>query len=182
MSISLIVAMAENGTIARGGALPWHLPADLGRFKALTTGHAVVMGRKTYESLGRPLPDRLNLVLTRDPGFHRDGVIAVGGLEEALHYACGDEQTFIIGGADVYRQAFPYADRVYQTLVHAHVDGDAGIGELDLSGWRLVEDVRHDPDDQHRYPFSFRVLERPKEGPAPLAQRHGPGTGSPKGS
>lgn len=166
-TVSLIFAMAENGIIGRGGALPWHLPADLRRFKALTTGHTTVMGRKTFESIGKPLPNRRNVVLTRNRCFFRDGVVVVHELADALRDADGEEEIFIVGGAEVYRQSLPRADRVYQTLVHAEVEGDTSFAEFDHADWELREDELHEPDDEHEYPFSFRVYVRRKRGPVP---------------
>src|SRR5262245_37513826 len=126
MRISLIAAMAENGVIGRGGQLPWRLEADLARFKQLTMGHTVIMGRKTWESIGRPLPGRRMIVVTRQGRYAADGIEVAGNLEAALEAArvAGEEEAFIIGGAEVYRQALPLADRLYMTLVLAEIEGD----------------------------------------------------------
>ena len=127
MSISIIVAASENGVIGRDGDLPWHLPADLKRFKKLTLRHAVVMGRKTYqsilESLGRPLPKRRSIVLSRDPGCQASGAEIASGLDQALKLAAGDDEIFVIGGASVFAEALPKADRLYLTRVHAEGRG-----------------------------------------------------------
>jgi dihydrofolate reductase len=165
VTISLILAMAENGVIGRGGRLPWHLPADLKRFKALTTGHTIVMGRKTFESIGEPLPNRRNVILTRNVNFHHDGVIVVHNLADAFLGADEEEKIFVAGGAEVYRQAIPQADRVYQTLVHSEVDGDICFADFNPSEWDLLEDEFHAADSKHAYPLSFRLYKRPKKGP-----------------
>jgi dihydrofolate reductase len=165
VTISLVVAVAANGVIGRGDTLPWHLPDDLKRFKALTTGSTIVMGRKTFESIGNPLPNRRNVVLTRDRDFKREGVVVLHALADALGDARGGEEIFIIGGAEVFRMSLPQADRVYQTAVHAEVEGDTRLAEFDLSGWELREDEFHDADDEHEYAFSFRVYERSERRP-----------------
>ena len=165
MTISLIIAMDVNGVIGRSGALPWHLPADLKHFKKLTTGRTVVMGRKTFDSIGKPLPDRRNVVLTRNRAFCQPGVIVVYNLTDALRGAEGEDEFFVAGGAEVYRQTIDKAEKVYQTLVHSEVDGDTRFTEFDPSAWYLVEDEFHEPDADHDFPFSFRLYERPKKGP-----------------
>jgi dihydrofolate reductase len=163
--VSLIVAVAENGVIGRAGKLPWHLPDDLKRFKALTMGHTIVMGRKTFESIGKPLPGRRNVVLTRDRSFLRDGLVVVHNLADGLRGLDGEDQIFVVGGAEVYRQAIPEADRIYQTLVHSEIDGDTSFTEFDSSDWDLLEEELHDIDAGHADGFSFRVLLRRKRRP-----------------
>lgn len=130
MIISIIAAMASNGAIGRDGGLPWHLPADLRRFRELTTGHTVIMGRKTFESIGRPLPERVNIVITRQAGFGEPGVTVAGSLEEALSMASGEGEVFICGGGEIYLQALPLADRIYLTLIDRPFDGDAFFPEI----------------------------------------------------
>ncbi len=141
MQISIIAAMAENGVIGRDGQLPWHLKADLQRFKRLTMGHTIIMGRKTWESIGRPLPGRRMVVVTRQNGYQAEGVQVAASLDDALALArlAGDEEAFIIGGAEIYRLALPLADRLYLTRVLAPVEGDTTFPEFDASHWRLVE-------------------------------------------
>jgi dihydrofolate reductase len=158
--ISLIVAVARNGVIGRKGDLPWHLPKDLRRFKALTMGHHLVVGRKTWQEVGRPLPGRVMVVVTRDPGYRPDGVIVVHSLEEALQVAQGDDEVFIAGGGEIYRQALPLVDRMYVTRIHAEVAGDTTFPEVDLTAWRLVERADHEADEKHEYPFTFEVYDR----------------------
>ncbi len=130
MIISLIAAVASNGVIGRAGALPWHLPVDLGRFRELTTGHTVIMGRKTFQSIGRPLPERVTIVLTRRGEFEAAGVAVAGSLQEALAAAAGESEVFVCGGGEVYRQALPLADRIYLTLLDRPFDGDTLFPEI----------------------------------------------------
>ncbi len=160
MKVSVIAAVSENGVIGRDNAIPWHLPADLKRFKRLTTGHPLIMGRKTLESIGRPLPDRTSIVLTRDDGYRPDGVLVARDLDEALALAAGADEVFVIGGEAVYATALARADRLYLTKVHAEIAGDAHFPPVDLSQWALVEEQRHEPDERHRYAFTFRMYER----------------------
>jgi dihydrofolate reductase len=152
--------MAANRVIGRDNALPWHLPADLQHFKALTMGHAVIVGRTTFESIGRVLPGRRWVVLTRQAAWHHAGVTVAHDLDHALRDLAGDAEAFIAGGAEVYRGALPRADRVYLTLVHAEIDGDARFPELDRAEWTLRSEERHDADDQNAWPYSFRRYER----------------------
>lgn len=152
--------MAENRVIGRDNGLPWHLPADLQRFKALTMGHAVIIGRKTFEAIGKVLPGRRWVVLTRDAAWHRSGVETAPGLDRALATLAGEAEVFVAGGGEVYALALPRAERLYVTLIHADVEGDARFPALDASRWRLVEDERHAADERHALPYSFRRYER----------------------
>jgi dihydrofolate reductase len=167
--VSLIVAMAQNGVIGRGNALPWRLPQDLQRFRAFTLGKAVLMGRKTYESIGRPLKGRANLVLTRRRGWYAHGVIVVHSLEEALAQTGPGEELVAIGGAEVYRLVLPLARRIYLTHVHADLPGDTFFPDFDPTQWADVECSTHPADDQHAYRVTFVTLERRN---APEAPRH----------
>lgn len=160
MIVSLIAAMADNRVIGRSNGLPWHLPADLQRFKALTTGHTVILGRRTFESIGRPLPGRRLVVLTRNAGYRAPGVEIAPSLDDALRRAAGDAEVFIAGGGDVFGQALPRADRLYLTMVHAPVSGDTRFPEFPLDQWRLVNEEEHPADERHAYPLSFRRYER----------------------
>ncbi len=162
MKLSIIVAAAENRVIGRDGGLPWHLSKDLKRFKKLTLGHALVMGRKTFESIGRPLPRRRSVVLSRDPVYRPPGAETAGSLEGALERLArdGEAEVFVIGGAEVFAEALPLAERLYLTRVHARVEGDVCFPEFDPAAWRLVSSERHDADDRHAYPFSFEIWER----------------------
>ncbi len=152
--------MAENRVIGRSGTLPWHLPNDMRRFRTLTTGHAVIMGRKTYDTLDGPLAHRRNIVLTRDPTYRRAGIEVARSLDGALALAAGDPEVFVAGGGEVYRLALPRADRMYLTVVHATVDGDTLFPDFDLASWQLEEDLRYAPDERHALPYSFRLYTR----------------------
>ena len=160
MLISLIAAVADNGVIGKANQLPWHLPADLRHFKRLTLGKPVLMGRRTYQSIGRPLPDRINIVLTHDSGFEAAGCVVVHSLEAGLRAAAGHAELMVMGGAALYAHLLPRADRLYLTLVHATVDGDVRFPEFDMSEWRELERQDHAPDEGNRYPYSFVTLER----------------------
>ena len=161
MKISLIVAMAENRIIGRRGRLPWRIPADLQYFKRITMGKPILMGRRTWESIGRPLPGRTSIVITRDSGYTAPGCVVVHSLQAALQAAadCADE-ALVIGGADLYRQALPRADTLYLTRIHADVEGDTRFPELDDAGWREVERSDCEPDERNPYRYSFIRLDR----------------------
>jgi dihydrofolate reductase len=157
--LSLIAAVAENGVIGVNNKLPWKLPADLRHFRALTIGHHVLMGRKTCESLPGPLPERINIVLTSNAERSIRGFVVVDSIAASLALA-GDDELFVIGGASVYRQTLAHVQRMYLTLVHAHVEGDTQFPEFDRSVWQELTREKHVPDANHRYGFSFVMLER----------------------
>ena len=158
--ISLIVAMAQNGVIGRDNSMPWRLPEDLKRFRAFTLGKPILMGRKTFESIGRPLEGRTNLVLTRDRSWFAHGVIVVHSVEEALTQASTSDELVVIGGAEIYRLVLPFARRIYLTHVHADVQGDITFPEFDPTQWADVEYSSQPADDEHAYPVTFVTLER----------------------
>ncbi len=158
--VSLIVAMAENGCIGRDKGLPWRLPDDLRRFKAVTLGKPVLMGRRTFESIGRPLPGRQNLVLTRDRGWRAEGVLAVHSLGQALGCARDAAEVVGIGGAEIYRLLMPFARRIYLTLVHADIQGDTFFPALDPTQWADVECHRQPANERNPYALTFMTLER----------------------
>ena len=160
MTISLIVAASRNNIIGSGGDLPWHLPDDLKNFKRLTTGKPIIMGRKTHESIGRPLPDRHNIVLTRDEGYVAEGCEVVNTVEDAINLAAEADEVMVIGGGQVYAAFLPVARRIYLTRVHAEFDGDTEFPVLDDSEWQLVSTESHSADAQHLYAFDFMVFER----------------------
>lgn len=157
--------MARNGVIGRGNAMPWHLPADLKRFKALTLGKPILMGRKTYESIGRALPGRDNLVLTRARDWRAEGVTVVHSVDEALQQAAASAELVVIGGAEVYQLTLPLARRIYLTHVLADVDGDTFFPPFSPSEWRDIECSEHAADERHAYAMSFVTLE-PRRTPA----------------
>ncbi len=158
--ISVIVAAAANDVIGEGSRLPWRLPADLRHFKKTTMGKPVLMGRTTYESIGRPLPGRFNIVLTTDRGFAASGCTVVHSIEEALQAAAGHEELMVIGGASIYRQFLPMADRLYLTRVHHEFAGDTRFPEMDHTRWRELSREDHGADERNPYPYSFLVYER----------------------
>jgi dihydrofolate reductase len=159
MTLSAIVAMAANRCIGKDNTLPWRLPADLKRFKQLTLGHTLLMGRKTYESIGRPLPGRTTVVVTRQRDYAPEGVRVAHSLEQALELARGDDEAFLAGGADLYRQAMERVRRLYLTRIDRDYPGDTFFPELDLSSWRLVTEEPH-PATATEPPFSFLTYER----------------------
>jgi dihydrofolate reductase len=158
--ISSIVAMAENGVIGRNNQLPWHLPADLKHFKNITSGHAILMGRKTFESIGRPLPQRTNIVLTRNERYQADGCLIAKTLEEAVALTPPHQDLFIIGGAEIYKQYLPQVQKLYLTLIHQSFSGDAYFPAIDMNDWKETSRIRHEADEAHAYAYSFVELER----------------------
>lgn len=161
MPLTIIAAMSENRVIGRAGDLPWRLPADLRRFKSLTRGHHVIMGRKTFDSLGRPLPERVNIVITRRSDYQvPEGVRIASSLEQALAFARDDDNPFILGGGEIYALALPQAKRMELTIVHTTTPGDTYFPEFDESEWRLTHDEHHEADENHEFEFSFRTYER----------------------
>jgi len=170
MKVALIWAMSRNGVIGRNNALPWHLSEDLRYFKRVTFGKPVIMGRKTWESIGRPLPGRANIVITRDEAFHAEGVKVVNSLEQALSVAQsialldGVDEAMVIGGAEIYALALPVAQRLYLTQVHAEVEGDAWFPALDLSGWQEVGREDFAAQGPNPFDYSFIVYDKKNEG------------------
>ena len=165
MRIILIAAIAENGVIGRDGGLPWRLPNDLRRFQRVTKGHQVVMGRRTFETLPGPLPDRRNIVVTRNPDYRADGVVVVHSLEEAIadadrHADSAGDALYVLGGAVLYSAALPIADRLDLTRIEAGFDGDTLFPEVDWSGWELIGTERHDPDAEHAVGYRFEQWKR----------------------
>ena len=158
--LSIIVAMARNRVIGANGAIPWHLPEELKRFKALTMGHHLIMGRKTWESIGRLLPGRETVIVTRQAGYRVPGATVAHSLDQAIA-ACGnDREIFVIGGAELYAQALPRAGRLHLTTVEAEVAGDTFMPEFDAGGWRESSSVSYAMDERHRYPFKCVTYER----------------------
>ena len=159
MTVSVIVAVARNGVIGDKNSLLWHISEDLQRFKQLTRGHSVIMGRRTFESIGRPLPERTNIVVTRGDA-HFEGCLRAGSLEEALKMCEGEDEVFVIGGAQIYAQALPTADRLYITVVDRDYAGDTTFPEWDRDEWRLVSRDHFDRGEKYEYPFAFELYER----------------------
>ena len=160
MRISLVVATDLDGVIGRDNQLPWRLPADLQHFRRLTLGKPVVMGRKTFESIGKALSGRTNIVLTRQRDFSAPGCIVARSVEEALRLAGAAAELMVIGGEAVYREFLPRAERIYWTVVEARFQGDARLPPLDADSWQELERADHEPDERNPHRYSFRVLER----------------------
>jgi dihydrofolate reductase len=160
LRLTIIAALADNGVIGRAGRLPWHLPDDLRRFKSLTMGRPILMGRRTFESIGRPLPGRRNLVLTRDRAALPVGVQGIASLAVALAECANDPELCVIGGAEVYRRVLPQADRLELTRVHTTIDGDVSFPEFDAAQWREVSRAEHPADRHHAWPMTFQTLDR----------------------
>jgi dihydrofolate reductase len=159
-TISIIVAMAQNRVIGNDNSLPWHLPADLKHFKAVTMGKPMVMGRRTWESLPGKLPGRTHIIITANPDYRAGGCIVVNSLQAALDAAGAVPEVMVVGGAMLYEQALPLADRLYLTLVEARVEGDARFPEFDRAQWRELECERHPGDDRNPHAYSFITLSR----------------------
>jgi dihydrofolate reductase len=162
MIISAIVAASENQVIGINNKLPWHMPADMKYFKATTLGKPVVMGRKTFESLGKPLPGRPNIVITRQPDYQPEGVFVVDSVEAAIVKANSfeGEEFFITGGTEIFKQSLPLIQRIYLTRIHTVVEGDAHFPVIHEPEWTLVKEDSHLPDEKNRFPYSFQVWER----------------------
>ena len=157
--VSVIVAVAENGVIGDKNTLLWHISEDLRNFKRVTSGHPVIMGRKTFDSLGRPLPNRTNVVITRQ-NLEIEGCKVVHSLEEALSLFSPEEELFVIGGAQIYAEALPLADRFYLTRVHHAYEGDTSFPKWNESEWSLVESERFERGEKYEYPFTIEIYER----------------------
>jgi dihydrofolate reductase len=160
MRRSLVVAVAINGVIGRDNHLPWKLPDDLAYFKRVTMGHPIVMGRRTHESIGRPLAGRMNIVVTRNSDFAAPGCVVAHSLDEAWRAAGDAEEVSVIGGTTLFAETLPVADRIHLTEVLANVPGDTFFPSFDRGGWRATEVSRHAADERHAYPFRIVVLDR----------------------
>lgn len=160
--LSIIVAASQNRVIGRENSLIWHLPEDLKHFKELTISHTVIMGRRTYESIGRALPQRRNIVISRNPLYRAEGCEVVSSIEEALKAAGQEGEVFVIGGGTIFRQVWERADRLYITYVHTVVQGDTFLPEIDLSQWEMVERNDFNADEKNEFDYSFVVYNRKK--------------------
>lgn len=159
--VAILVAASENNIIGKGNSIPWHLPADMRYFRRLTTGNVVIMGRKTFDSIGKTLPDRANVIVTRQNDFRVPGAFVAHSLRDALEKGrASGRDVFVIGGEEIYRQALPYVDRVYLTRIHAHIDGDARFPQMDKKEWLLVSTESKTPDEKHKFAFDFEVYQR----------------------
>jgi dihydrofolate reductase len=162
MTISIIAAMAENGLIGKANSLPWHLPADLKHFKELTLNKAVLMGEKTFFSIGKPLKDRLNIVLSDNPVFEPSGCLLARSIEQAINLAKEKnvEELMVIGGASVYKQFLPLADKMYLTVIKGDFEGDIYFPKYDKSQWQEVSRQKNQPDEKNPYSYDFITLEK----------------------
>lgn len=160
MIISLICAASQNGVIGIDNRLPWRLPADMQRFRRLTMGHPVLMGRKTYQSIGKPLVGRTNIVITRQPDYQAEGCLVASSLEQAIALCQNDDEIFIGGGAAIYKAALDVAQRIYLTVIHQDFEGDAFLFEIDESIWTEVSREDFEPDEKNRFRYSFFTLEK----------------------
>lgn len=160
-SLSIAVATGENKEIGKNNQLLWHMPADLKFFKQTTSGHTVIMGRKTFDSVGKPLPNRRNIVITRDTDLRIAGAEVVNSLDEALSITQNEEKpVFIIGGAEIYRQALPKTDLLYLTTIHHQFDADTFFPEFDRNEWEVLSSEPHQADEKNKYDYTFEVLKR----------------------
>jgi dihydrofolate reductase len=160
--ISSIVAIDENNVIGKDNSLIWKLPRDMKHFKETTTGHYIIMGRKTFESNGRPLPNRTNVIITKDKKYKAEGCVIVHSIEDALKEAKNDSEAFIIGGGIIYELAMPFVDRIYLTKIHHAFEGDTFFPKLNMEEWDIVEERKFEPDEKNKYPFTILTLDRKK--------------------
>ncbi|WDF67886.1 dihydrofolate reductase [Sphingobacterium oryzagri] len=160
LKIKLIVAAAENNAIGKDNQMLWHLPDDFKYFKNKTTAHSIVMGRKTFESMGKALPDRRNIVLTRNEEWSAEEVDVANSKNEVFSYCRDEREIYIIGGGHIYKQWLPEAQEVLLTRVHTTIDGDAYFPELPAAEWKKVDSLHHEADDRHKYAFTFETWER----------------------
>jgi dihydrofolate reductase len=161
MTISIIVAVSQNNVIGKENKLPWHLPADLKYFRKITLGHHIIMGRTTFETIGRELPGRTNVIVTRQEYYAAEGCVVAGDLRSAIDYCRdqGETECFIIGGGDIIRQALVWADKIYMTRIFHQFEGDTFFPDLNEDDWKLLSEERHMPDEKNHYSFAFRVYQ-----------------------
>ena len=160
MTVTMVVAIGENNAIGKNNELLWYLPKDLRHFKTITSGHTVIMGRKTYESVGKPLPKRRNIIITRNTELTIDGAEVVHTIEDALELCKSDEEVFIIGGAEIYKMAMKHTDKIFLTVVHESFEADAFFPEIDRNLWVETAAEKHLPDEKNNLSFTFSTLER----------------------
>lgn len=160
--LSIIVAIGENNVIGKNNDLIWHLPRDMKHFKDTTTGHYIIMGRKTFESNGRSLPNRTNVVISRDENYKAEGCVVVHSLQDAIQEAENDPEVFIIGGGKIYAQAMQIADRIYLTKIHHSFEGDTFFPEVNMDEWKEIDRRDFGADEKNKYPFSILILDREK--------------------
>ncbi len=159
-NLSLIAAVAENNVIGKNNNLIWHLPNDLKYFKKITSEHTIIMGRKNFEAIGRALPNRKSVVISRNKNYKAKDCVVVNNIEEAVNQAKGDDEPFVIGGGEIYKQMLSLVNKIYLTRVHASFKGDTFFPELDKREWKLISEEKNKVDDKHKYPYTFFVYER----------------------
>jgi len=160
MIISFIAAMGKNRVIGKDNSLPWKLPADMRHFHDLTLGKPIIMGRKTYESIGKPLPNRTNIIITRDQNYNAEGCIVVHSIDEALKASEGNEEVMVIGGAQIYKEILPKANKMYLTIIDADFEGDAFFPEYNIEEWEETAYEEHERDAENQYDYRFLTMER----------------------
>ncbi|MGA9638396.1 dihydrofolate reductase [Flavobacterium sp.] len=163
--ITMIAAAAENNALGKNNELVWHLPNDFKRFKSLTTGHHIIMGRKTFESFPKPLPNRTHIVISRQDDYKPEGCIVVNSINEALRISPKDEDTFIIGGGEIYKLALPYSNKIELTRVHHTFEADAFFPEIDEDEWKLSESEFHSKDDKHLFDYTYQTYIKKTKAP-----------------
>ena len=159
MIVTIVVAIADNYAIGKNNQLLWHMPADLKHFKQITTGHTVIMGRKTYDSVGKPLRNRRNIIITRQD-ITIEGCEVVKSIDDALALSANEEEVFIVGGAEIYKIAMDKTDRIYLTIIHHSFDADTFFPEIDCMKWKETAREDHQPDEKNKFPYSFITLDR----------------------
>jgi dihydrofolate reductase len=160
MIVSIVVAMSKNNVIGHNNELIWHLPADLKHFKEITTGHYIIMGRKTFESIGKPLPNRTSIVITRNKDYKIEGCIMANSLQDAIEKAAGQDEVFIIGGAEIYRQSMDWVDKIYLTQVDADFEGDAKFPLINFEKWKIISNIANNKDKKNIFNYNFLTLVR----------------------
>ena len=158
--ITIIAAAGENNELGKNNDLVWYLPDDFKRFKQLTTGHHIIMGRKTFESFPKPLPNRTHIVITRNKNYQKEGIIVISSIEEALEKAKEDSQPFIIGGGEIYKQSIPFADKIELTRVHGTFEADTFFPTFSKEHWTLVHQEFHEKDNRHNYSFTYETWQK----------------------
>ena len=158
--LTIIAAAAENNALGKDNTLVWHLPDDFKRFKKLTSGHHIIMGRKTFDSFPKLLPNRTHVVITRQDNFRKEGVVVVNSLERAIELSADDPQPFVIGGGEIYKMAMKLADKIELTRVHGTFEADTFFPEIDKHQWKLISEEFHEKDEKHDYAFTYLTYER----------------------
>ena len=158
--LTIIAAAAENNALGKDNTLVWHLPDDFKRFKKLTSGHHIIMGRKTFDSFPKPLPNRTHVVISRQDNFRKEEIQVVNSLERAIDLAADDPQPFVIGGGEIYKMAMKLADKIELTRVHGTFEADTFFPEIDENQWKLISEEFHEKDEKHNYPFTYLTYER----------------------